>query len=769
MSGEEGEESAPVTELPVAVGDLVRFCCHEGDIDHRFRPSATAVEGIEGHRRLYRRRPATYLAEYPVDHRRELAGVALRLRGRADGFDPEQGLVEEIKTCRVDPATIPPAVTRAHLAQGRVYAALVAAERDLPALEVRLTWLHLDEDREYPVSQHYSRAELDDFLARTLERFAGWVSRVAVLAAARDASLATLPFPHAQFRAGQRDLAERVYKCIDRGGHLMLEAPTGLGKTAAVLYPALKALGRGKHERLLFCTARTSGRHAAERAMAAFAAAGYRGRALTLSAKERVCLSPGSACHGDDCPYARGYYDRLPAAMAAALERPALGREDLQTVAREHSVCPHELAADLLPWCEVVIADLHYLYSFQGSLQAVWPPGERVTALLDEAHNLPGRARGMYSARLRRGDVLAARRPLPKGGLRRSLDRLNRLLLGYAREEWREPDWDGRDNFPGELQQALQRFAAEMGEQLARRPLALARETALLDCYFDTLQMLRCVEHWGPDYRCELERGARPRDIAVRANCLDPSRLLAGCQEELHAVVAFSATLSPWDWARDSLGLAPSAVCFRAPSPFDPSQLRVSLATGVDTRYRQRRESLPALAEQLRLWLAEVPGNCLVYFPSYRYLEDCLEALGEVPGRHLAVQASGDGDPERDALLAALAERRDVLAFCVLGGAFGEGIDLPGDQLSSVVVVGVGLPRVDRDSEARRELFERRYGDGFAYAYQYPGMQKVSQALGRVIRDAGDRGHALLLDSRYRQADYRRLLPPWWDYRAGTD
>jgi DNA excision repair protein ERCC-2 len=763
-----------MTELGVAVRDLVRFCFREGDIDHRFRPSPTAGEGIEGHQRSYRRRPASYQPEYPVSYRCQVAGLALHLRGRADGFDAQRALLEEIKTCRVAPASIPAALSRMHLAQARLYAALVAIERDLPELEVRLTWLELSEDREHPLSQHYTRDELENFLQQALARFAGWLQRLAALAAQREASLRELPFPHAAFRAGQRDLAERVYKCIDRGGQLLLEAPTGIGKTAAVLYPALKALGRGKHERLVFCTAKNSGRRAAEQAMAQLAAAGYRGSALTLSAKERVCLSPGRACHGDDCPYARGYYDRLPAAMAAALERPALGQEDLRALALEFSVCPYELTWDLLPWVDTVIADIHYLFSFGATLGAVAlgmreagvrEEGARTTVLIDEAHNLPGRARRMYSGRLRKADLLAARRELPRGDLRRSLDRLNRELLALQKSPWQTDDWDARETLPEGLLQALQRVAAEFAGLQARQPLQLVRSPQGLDLYFDILQVLRCADHWGADYRLELQRGSGRQGLELHCNCLDASRLLAERQAACHSVVAFSATLSPWQWARDSLGLAVDTVYFRAASPFEPQQLQVSLATHIDTRYRQREASLPALAALVRDWLAQVPGNCLLFFPAYRYLEDCLAALGEVPGRRVYVQSPGAPEVERDRLLALLEQHRDVVGFCVLGGVFGEGIDLPGERLSSVVVVGVGLPQVNRDSEAQRALLQQRYGSGFAYAFQYPGMQKVSQALGRVIRDRGDRGRALLVDSRYREAQYRQLLPPWWQYR----
>ncbi|TXS93889.1 ATP-dependent DNA helicase [Parahaliea maris] len=753
-----------MTEFTVSVRELAAFCFRSGDIDHRLRPAPDAREGIEGHQRIYRKRPGSYLPEYGVELRCNPAGMPIVLRGRADGFDPDAALVEEIKTCRVDPATLPEALTRAHLAQARLYAALIAQERDLAELEVRLTWLHIDEDREYPLSQHYTRDELEAFLEDALTRFSGWLAQVLALRVARDASLASLPFPHGEFRSGQRDLAERVYKCIDRGGRLLLEAPTGIGKTAAVLYPALLAMGRGKHERVIFCTAKRSGRRSAEQTLELFGQNGYRGTSLSLSAKDRVCLSPGKACHGDDCPYARGYYDRLPAAMQAALAVPNLSQDALQALAVEHNVCPYELAWDLLPWVDVVIADVHYLYSFSPALApAAGDGGRRSTVLLDEAHNLPERARRMYSARLHRRRVLAARRELPAGPVRRAVERFNRALLDVQKAGW-EGEYSLRDDLPDKLQLGLYNLVSVVGEVMAKQPLALVRHTALMDVYFEALQFQRCLENWGPEYRCEFS--LEDKVIRVRLNCLDAGRLLAERASRVHAAIAFSATLSPFPWARESLGLPEDTVCFRASSPFSRRQLQVSVASDIDTRYQQRSASLPMLAARLRQWLEAVPGNCLLFFPSYRYLQDCLVSLGDVPGRTVQAQQAGESDAEREALLELLSRRRDLALFAVLGGSLGEGVDLPGDLLSSVVIVGVGMPGLDHDSRARQLLFQQRYGDGFAYAFLYPGMQRVAQAIGRVVRTSDDQGRALLVDTRFAQPGYRELLPPWWDYSA---
>ena len=298
-----------MVELTATVTELARFCHRSGDIDHRFSPSPSGAEGIAGHQRLYARRPTSYRREYGVSYQHSAPGLSLTLRGRADGYDEERGLVEEIKTCRVDPATLPEEVAALHMAQGRLYAAIIAADSELEGLDVRVTWLNIDTDEEHSVTEYHSRLSLVAFLDATLSQFSDWLAIIAGRRRERDRSLAELEFPDGGFRAGQRDIAELGYKCVDQGGQLLLEAPTGIGKTAAVMFPALKALQREKHEKVVFVTAKTVGRRAAERALADFAAAGYCGSALSLTAKDKVCLSPGRACHADDCPYAQGYYD----------------------------------------------------------------------------------------------------------------------------------------------------------------------------------------------------------------------------------------------------------------------------------------------------------------------------------------------------------------------------------------------------------------------------------------------------------------------------
>ncbi|MEP0201216.1 MAG: ATP-dependent DNA helicase [Halioglobus sp.] len=755
-------------DFTVSVRDLVVFCHRRGDIDHRYSTSPTGAQGIEGHQRIYQRRPASYQSEYAVELSTEVAGLTLHVRGRADGFDASEQLVEEIKTCRVNPAVIPDTVVREHLAQGRLYAALIADALSLDALTVRLTWLQLDEDREYPLEQRYTADELRLFLDDTLTNYGSWLRGVTERQELRNTTVADATFPYGEFRSGQRGMAELVYKCVDQAGQLLLEAPTGMGKTAATLFPALKAQAQGKHDQVIFSTARTAGKRAAQDTLSHFRKQGMSVSALTVTAKDSICFSPGHACHPDDCRFAQSYYDKLPGAREEAVATQFLDRDAVELVARKHDLCPYQLTLDLVRWTDVVVADVHYVFSLSATLNdAADEYGLRTTVLLDEAHNLPSRARSMYRAGLAKAAFLQRRKGLPKA-LKRPFDRVNRSMLAMQKGDWDEPFLHVLEEVPAQAIDALQQFVAELGEHLALDPSLVGRFPQVLESLFEVLQFQRVLENWGADFRCELTRSKAAQSLSLSLICLDPARLLAEKSASLHALVAFSATLSPLQWMQACLGMEQEAVCLSLPSPFASSQLTVDIASSVDTRFRQREQSLPALVELLVQWFREEQGNCIVYFPSYAYLQavlDALEAERALPDREIWVQRSAMDEEQRAGLLSLLERSQSVAAFCILGGVFGEGIDLPGELLRSVIVVGVGLPQFNRETEQLRDYFESRYGQGFDYAYRYPGLQKVNQALGRVIRHESDRGRALLIDTRLRQPDYRSMLAPWWQYQ----
>lgn len=755
-----------MTEITVAVRELATFCHRRGDIDYRYSPSPSAEEGIAGHQLVYRHRPESYRPEYGLEASFEQEGFSLCLRGRADGYDPLAGVVEEIKTCRVDPVNIPLAVEQLHWAQAMLYGALVLLqEPDRQQLELHLTWFNIDSEQELTHRRSLPREELTCFLQQSLALFGDWLHQWQQWRQVRDDSIRSMEFPFAGYRTGQRAAAESVYKCIDQGGQLLLQAPTGIGKTAAVIFPALKALVADKHEVISFATARTVGRLAAEQTLQIMQQSGLRLRRLSLTARESICFSPGKACHGEECPYAKGYYDRLPAARNAAMQRDDLNRGGIEFLAREFSVCPYQLSIDLIPWVDFTIADIHYIYSFNATISSSYrQANRRWTVLLDEAHNLPDRARDMFSAELSKADLMRARRH-SSGEIKRALDRCNRVLLGLLKQDWLQTDYHCQPNMPEALLSSLQRLEGAIASQRAADPLVLQRQPELLDFYFGVLQFQRVAEVMQEDYQFELIRGQSSQSLRLRLNCLDSERLLAQRQGELHSITAFSATLSPPHWMIRGLGFGADAVFQELPSPFCKDQYPVYLSTSIDTRFRARERSLPALAVTIQDWLGATPGNCIVYFPSYQYMGQVLDLIAlKLSDRHLVIQQREQAEAARHELLETLRTRVDVAAFCILGGVFGEGIDLPGDALCSVVIVGVGLPQFNRERQSLRDYHQQKSGEGFEFAYLYPGMQKVSQALGRVIRGETDTGSALLIDARFSEPGYQRLLPACWTY-----
>lgn len=754
--------SAGADRWRTTVRQVVEFCCRTGDIDFRFTPSPTAIQGIEGHQQLYRKRPDTYQSEFAVSERFATHGIDLELRGRADGYDASTSMLEEIKTCRVSLEEIPAATKRLHRSQALAYAALIARSEGLDEMVVCVTYFNIDSGEEFNDKTSCTRTELDLFLDDIVGRFSQWLLQRSRHCEARNSSAQELKFCHDSFRSGQRELAELTYKCQATGGRLLAEAPTGIGKTAATIFPSFKGLAAGAHDQLLYLTAKSQGRAVAESTLRQFVADGLRINSVSLTAKEKICFSPGKACQGEDCAYARGFYDRLPAALDSALAVDVLDRSALEAVASNHEVCPYQLAMELVPWVDVIICDYYYVYGWFGFLRSSDDIAPRRSVLVDEAHNLPGRARDMYSAGLAKSALIAARKQ-GQGDVRLALDALNRVLLDLNRSEWAEENNHVLTELPPRLMDSMTRVTSAVSAAMAEESAYLPARPDLMDFFFDCLQCQRVAERLDDDFQIELRRSEGKQSLRLDLRCLSPARLLAERHDYAVSTTCFSATLSPMAWMVDELGLGPRTVGTSLESPFEASQLSVLVDCAVDTRYRQREKSLEQLKFTLGNWVAQNSTNAVVYFPSYQYLARFLECSEhEFSGSRLWIQRKEQNEMERGELIELLRTQQNVLAFCILGGVFSEGIDLPGMALSRVAVVGVGTPRLSRENQSLSDYYERTGRPGFDFTYLYPGMQKVSQALGRVIRSESDRGEVLLLDSRYRQPQYLSLLPDHW-------
>ncbi|MDP3833094.1 MAG: ATP-dependent DNA helicase [Hydrogenophaga sp.] len=747
----------PATPHTVAVRVLCAFAAKTGDLDLRFTPSPSAQDGIAGHATVTARRGAGYQRELALSAR---CGE-LHVQGRADGFDPAAPRLEEIKTHRGDAALIPDNHRALHWAQARVYGWMLCEKLGLDRIELALVYFNIDTGHETVLPVWHNAADLKAFFESLCARYAGWARAEQAQRGARDAALQALAFPFDGFRPGQREMAAAVYRAHGAGRHLLAQAPTGIGKTMATLFAALRAAPAQGTDKLLYLTAKTPGRQLALHALQRLQAKPL--RVLELVARDKACEHPDKACHGDSCPLARGFYDRLPQAREAAAEAGWLDKAALRGIALRHGVCPYYLGQDLLRWSDVIVGDFNHFFDLSaGAWSLTVNEGLRVGLLVDEAHNLVERARLMYSAELHPARFQALRKTAP-AALRKPMDRLHRQWATLARAQTQ--DHTVLPGLPGAFVDALQRHGAELSDHLAHAPQA--QDERLQAWLFEVLHFLRVAEVFADHSLADLTRPAhaagRTRHPVLNIRNLDPGPLLRPRWQAAHSATLFSATLSPMDYVSDLLGLPEDTARLDVPSPFDAAQLQVRVAPHISTRYGDRADSLDRLVDVVATQYAARPGNYLAFFSSFDYLQQALQRLQALhPALPVWAQARGMSEAEREAFVARFTEDGQGIGFAVLGGAFGEGIDLPGPRLIGAFIATLGLPQVNPVNERLRARLQARFGQGYDYAYLFPGLQKVVQAAGRVIRGPMDRGTVWLLDDRYGRAEVRRLLPAWW-------
>ena len=772
-----------ILALTLPIRRLVEFLLRTGSIDSRFTGFDRALEGARLHRKLQR----TAVKEYP-DYQAEAAlkqdytcaGITYTLEGRADGiFTDKDGTptIDEIKTTTLPPEFITGEQSPEHWAQAQIYAAIYARQQGLPAMRVRLVYYQVDEDLEFTFNHDYSADALDAIVTDLLTQYAPWAKRSAEWQRMSRASRQALPFPFASYRPGQRAMMNAVYKTCTEGGQLLCQAPTGIGKTMSVLFPALKAVGEGGP--IFYLTARGTTRAAAENALTLLRAADpdLKLRSVTLTAKDKICLQEHRECTPEACPYANGYYDRVKAALWDGLDTHALTADALQALARKHKVCPFELGLDLSLWCDVVVGDYNYLFDPVVHLMRFFETAGDYLFLIDEAHNLPGRARDMHSANLCKSVFYDAKKRLGKGksSLKNALTKVNNIFIEWRHrcEEVLGDSRFGRTYFEKSRAEDFDRALTKLCEPLEiwldehRDP----GEThdALLQLYFDIRAWLRVADTF--DNHFVLQISAVGSEVRAAMLCLDPSDFLAADFAKGRAAVLFSATLAPAGYYKDLCGL-PDARAVALRSPFDPANMGLWCARQVSTRYKDRADSIAKVSDLLDVMAAAQPGHYLAFFPSYSYLQQVWEDFtARYPDQPTLCQESAMDECQRTEFLAQFLARdgKPLLGFAVLGGVFGEGVDLTGESLIGVAVVSPGLPQIGPRQEQLRDYFEETRGAGFDYAYRYPGMNKVLQAAGRVIRTPQDRGVVLLIDDRFLAPDTHRLMPPHWEHLRVVD
>lgn len=754
----------------VSVRSLVEFVLQSGDLTSGgFQRRDRAQLGTLGHKRVQRSRPEGYASEVAIAYRVEGADPPLEVQGRMDGLYAGQDrvIIEEIKTTTLSLELLSEDHNRLHWAQAQCYAYMYAHQQQLSEISIHLTYYHLDSRKEKTFERHFMLAELETFFLDLITAYLDWHRMIFAMQARRDQSIQQLEFPYLTYRQGQREMAVAVYKTIRSNGRLYVQSPTGVGKTIATLFPAVKALGQGLAAKIFYLTAKTSGRLVAEKALDDMRKANLQLKSVTLTAKEKICFCPPVNCDPAVCVFARDYFGKVKQALSEIDQHQAFTRPVIEEIARKYEVCPFEFSLDLSLWVDCIICDYNYAFDPRVYLHRFFDfSAEPYIFLVDEAHNLPDRARSMYSAELEKKAVLDLHRSvkphLPV--LAQKLSAINKILLEIRKALQAE----GKEALveqalPEVLLKAIREFSQKAEDWLVLNQPAEFRQE-LLEFYFLCSNYLRTAEYFDTFYVSYFERQGSS-DLKAKLFCLDPAPMLATPLERSRSAIFFSATLLPMDYFMKLLTGDEDHPKQIYQSPFPTENVSLLVHNGIATKYNQRADSYAAIAAAIESICSAQVGNYLVFFPSYAYLAAVLELLKErLPESQLIIQDRGMTEEAREAFLARFStgNQETLVGLAVMGGIFGEGIDLVGERLIGAVVVGVGVPQVCLERDLIKDYFDRQNVSGFAYAYQYPGFNRVLQATGRVIRTEADRGIIVLMDERFTHARYRQLFPTHW-------
>ncbi len=760
----------------ISVRTLVEFMGRNGDLtggSGGWRDKEAMQKGSRIHRKIQKRMGSGYQAEVPLKYEVEKEHYILILEGRADGIqtDEEGILVDEIKGVYQDVGEMEGPVS-VHLAQAKCYGAICCLQQKLERIRIQMTYCQMETEEIRRFQQEFSSAELEEWFFDLLDGYSCWAELQVLSRQERNASMQQLEFPFS-YREGQQQLVRDIYRTILRKKQLFVQAPTGVGKTISAIYPAVRALGEEHAERIFYLTAKTITRTVAEEAFSILKSEGLSFRNITITAKEKLCVCENVDCNPEYCPRAKGHYDRVNTALYSMLtEQEQYDREAILQQSEAYSVCPYELQLDLAMFMDGIICDYNYAFDPTARLKRFFgegaPMGEGIL-LIDEAHNLVERGREMYSASLVKEDVLAIRRKVkglyPK--VEKALDRVNKILLEYKRQ----CDAATRLENIGNLILALMNLAGQMDEMMGElKTDALRKE--LLEFYFAVHSFLGIADllddHY-ITYGTFLPGG----DFMIRLFCVNPAVNLQKCLDRCRSSILFSATMLPVGYYQEMLSAREDDYAVYIPSPFPRENRRILIGADVSSRYTRRTpEEFQKIASYIRKTIEARKGNYLVFFPSYSLLESVSDCLAERAEEglwnndlKLLKQKPSMGEGEREEFLGAFSNQSEqpCLGLCVMGGIFGEGIDLTGELLIGVIVVGPGIPQIGEERELLKQHYDKTGENGFDIAYRFPGMNKVLQAAGRVIRTSEDRGVILLLDDRFRNSDTRSLFPSEWN------
>lgn len=758
--------------IKISVRNLVEFILRSGNLDNR-RTSAADREAMQKgsriHRKIQKQMKASYKAEVPLKWEEEYSDFIIEIEGRADGIidDEEECVIDEIKGVYRDLYFLEEPVP-VHKAQAMCYAYFYASQKKLSKMEVQMTYCHLETEEIKRFREEFSFSYLKKWFEDLLSEYYKWANFQYQRRIERRSSMEGLEFPY-PYRKGQKELVSGVYHTMRTEKQLFIQAPTGIGKTMAAIFPAVRAVGEGHGDKIFYLTAKTITRTVAEEAFSILKEKGLSYKTISITAKEKLCLCEETDCNPEKCPYAEGHFDRVNAAVFEILnEKDTYLREDLLEQAEKYRVCPYEMCLDISSWVDAVICDYNYVFDPNVYLRRFFSDGVKgdYLFLIDEAHNLVERGRKMYSAVLCKEDFLETAKIVKEHSakLYKILKKCNRMMLEYKREC---DECTVMENIAG-LSLQLMNLLGEM-ENFLEKEHEEKVQKAVLEFSFSVRHFLNMYDIADENYVIYSHYDDEQRFL-ITLYCVNPKRNLQECLNKGRGAVFFSGTFLPLPYYRSLFSERRDDYAICASSPFLRENLKLLVACDVSSKYTRRGVSeYEKMAEYIYELAAGKQGNYMVFFPSYRMLEDIYEIFrNKTEERQFEVscilQSSNMTEQEREEFLEAFQENsaKTLIGFCVMGGIFSEGIDLTGERLIGAAIVGTGLPQVGCEREILKNYYDEKAQNGFAYAYRYPGMNKVLQAAGRVIRTKEDRGVVLLLDERFLQREYLELFPQEW-------
>ena len=752
--------------IKISIRNLVEFIMRHGSIDNRYTSSIKAIEGIRGHQRVQKSYGDNYTAEVPLKYTLTYEDLEIMVEGRADGIliEDEKTIIDEIKTTTKDLLLIDENTNPLHWAQAKCYGYIYSMQNELDNIDIQITYYNIDTKSTRILRQSYTLKELEEFFFWLIDEYKSWAQLESDWVNKRNESIKKLKFPFENYRPGQRELAVRVYKSITDSKKCFAQAPTGTGKTISTLFPAIKAMGEDKTSKIFYLTAKTITREVAQNTISLMRKKDLKLKAVTITAKEKICKMDEVNCNPEYCPYANGYFDRINNSLKDILAKyNDYSKDNIEKISEEYMLCPFELSLDLTNLSDVIICDYNYVFDPRVYLKRFFDTKTTdYTFLIDEAHNLVDRAREMYSATLNEEKFVKVKKLISKKDKR--ITRVIKEIQSYFEDKLEDlTTLDENDlvesEAPLELCEILSSFIKFVDEYLARTN---EENEELMDLYFDVYSFLSISDFYDKNYTTIYTKTFNGMNIKIY--CVNPQKVIEEKMKKAKSNIIFSATLIPMDYFMKMYSYDEEDFIINLKSPFDVKNRLLMIGDNVATTYNKRFETSEDIASYIANCVQAKKGNYMVFFPSYKYMELVFDEMKEnYPNINISIQESNMSEEEKEEFLSMFDEdnKETHVGFCVLGGHFSEGIDLTNDKLIGVIIVGVGMPQIGIERDIIKDHMKDS-NKGFDYAYVYPGMIKVLQAAGRCIRTDDDKGVILLLDKRYSQRIYQSLFPYEW-------